>query len=548
MSRQTIDGKCYAKMLQGGVAYLSEHKEEINDLNVFPVPDGDTGTNMTMTLEGGLSEIKAEQPDSIGNLSGMFSHGVLLGARGNSGVILSQLFAGINEVLSKHECVSAKVLSEAYECGVKKAYAAVQNPTEGTILTVLRESSEYAAEQINEETTVEEFFSLLIEKAKTSLMRTKDILPVLAEADVVDSGAAGFLYMIMGMHAVLSGKLDASAYNASTGTAASNVDISLFTRDSKLEFGYCTEFLLRLTTDKVDPDSFDINKILADLEELRGESIVAYKEGDIVKVHVHTFTPGAVLSAAQRYGEFLTLKIENMSLGHSGAAAKPKIRVSKKYSTIAVATGEGMCALFTELGADMIVKGGQTANPSTEEFIEAFESCDSEHIIVLPNNKNVFLAAEQAAKIYDKAKVHIIPTASICEGYGALSVITPGISDVDMLVENINRAIKGIVGGEITCAVRDVTLGGKKVNKGDYIAISEKEIKAVAETPEEAVVGLLSAIDMDEYEIVTLFVGKGVTDEKRVELTELLEDEYPDCEIVVYEGGQDVYDYLVAVE
>jgi dihydroxyacetone kinase-like predicted kinase len=255
-----------------------------------------------------------------------------------------------------------------------------------------------------------------------------------------------------------------------------------------------------------------------------------------------------VLSAAQCYGEFLTLKIENMSLGHSGAAAKPKTKVSKKYSTIAVATGEGMCALFTELGADMIVNGGQTANPSTEEFIEAFESCNSEHIIVLPNNKNVFLAAEQAGKIYDKAKVHIIPTASICEGYGALSVITPGISDVDMLVENINRAIKGIVGGEITCAVRDVTLGGKKVKKGDYIAISEKEIKAVAETPEEAVVGLLSSIDMDEYEIVTLFVGKSVSEEKRAELTELLEDEYPDCEIVVYEGGQDVYDYLVAIE
>ena len=468
-----IDGKKFAQMLLGGASSLSQHTQEVNDLNVFPVPDGDTGTNMMKTLEGGISEIASKEDVSVADVSKSFSHGVLLGARGNSGVILSQIFAGINEELSHHDEIDALCLAKAFQNGIKKSYGAVQNPTEGTILTVFREATEYAASKIDSTSTVEDFLANHIYQAQISLNKTKEILPVLAEADVVDSGAAGYLYVIMGMYQVLTGQMVAD-YKP-TAIERQNVDINSFTRDSVLEFGYCTEFLLRLTTNKVaDPDNFDINLILSMLEELKGESIVAYKEGDVVKVHVHTFTPGVVLARAQEFGEFLTVKIENMSVGHSEAnerKAQARPKNDKKFSVLTVASGEGLCALFRELGADEIVAGGQSANPSTEEFIKAFEGCDTEHIIVLPNNKNVFLAAKQAAELYKDAKVHIIPTKNLMQGYSALSVITPGITDIDMLVSNVEDAANSVVDAEITQAVRDVTLNGQSaaaLRHGDY--------------------------------------------------------------------------------
>lgn len=541
---KVIDGKQFAKMLVGGISLLSQHVQEVNDLNVFPVPDGDTGTNMIRTLEGGLSEISSDEI-SVATISKCFAHGVLLGARGNSGVILSQIFVGINDELSKHDTIDALALSKAFSSGITRAYNAVQNPTEGTILTVFREATEYACKNINKDSSIEDFFKLHIYQAQISLRRTKDILPVLAEADVVDSGGAGYLYVVLGMYQVLTGKLD-TEYKVSEEKQM--LDISRFTRDSVLEFGYCTEFLLRLTSNKVDPDNFDIEQVLSMLEELGGESIVAYKEGDIVKVHVHTFTPGEILARAQSFGEFLTVKIENMSLGHSETPTKKKQQSDKSFSVLTVATGEGMCALLRDMGADGIVAGGQSANPSTEEFIKAFEECNTEHIIVLPNNKNVFLAANQAAQMYTDAKVHIVPTRSLMQGYGALSVITPGITDINVLVKNAESAAMGVIGGEITMAVRDATISGKSIKQGDYIAITDGEISAVADSADAAVLSMLEELDMDDYEIITLFVGKNISEDERATLTEQLEEQYPDFEIVVYDGGQDVYDYLVAIE
>lgn len=549
MSIERLDGRTLKAMLIGGAENIRENLAEINDLNVFPVPDGDTGTNMTKTIEGGLSEITKVDSLSISEIMGKFAHGVLLGARGNSGVILSQIFAGIKEELEKYETVTAVDLSNAYRNGIAKSYSAVVNPTEGTILTVFRESTEYAASMINDRSTIDDFFRLHIEEAKRSLTRTKELLPVLAEADVVDSGAAGYLCIAMGMQYALTGKLRHESYDfRDSSEEKKSLDIDKFTRDSRLEFGYCTEFLLRLTTDRCDPDAFDPKEAISLLEELSGESIVCYKTEDILKVHVHIFDPGSVLSAFRRYGEFLTVKIENMSVGHSEEAAK-KPKKKKPYSVIAVAQGEGITSLLTHIGADAIITGGQTANPSTEEFISAFESCCSDHIIVLPNNKNVFLAARQAAELYDKAKVHIVPTESVMQGYGALSVITPGITDIDMLVKNAESAAGGVLGAEITRAVRDVTIGGKEISCGDYIAIMDHDIAAIADTAEEALVGMLSeSVDTDDYEILTLFVGKDVTEERRAEITERLEDEFPELELTVYKGGQEVYDYLVALE
>lgn len=546
MSYKTIDAELFCKMLSGGAAVLKEHVGELNDLNVFPVADGDTGTNMLKTLSGGIERSISSASGGLGSLLDAFSSGVLLSARGNSGVILSQIFAGIADVLHSHDEVNAEVLAEAYKNGIKRSYAAVQNPTEGTILTVFRESTTFAAEKMSGSTDVEEFFRLHLEEAHRSLKSTKERLAVLAEADVVDSGAAGYVYIAEGMYSALTGKV--YEYVPTEGSeGAQTQDIDRFTRDSVLEFGYCTEFLLRLTTAKVDPDSFEIDLILKDLEELGGESVVAYKTGDVVKVHVHTMTPGAILERAQRYGEFLTLKIENMALGHTEKQEKKK-KKKKPYSVVSVATGEGMSALFSQMGAEKIVDGGQSKNPSAEDFVKAFSECDGREIIVLPNNKNVILAASQAAKLYKDATVHVVKTKDLMQGYCALAVINPAVKDIDAQIRGAEVAASSVVSAEITAAVRDAKLDGKELKRGQYMALSDGRMAASGDTADEALLSFFEGEDMSMYEIITLFVGKDVDDIRRAEITEKIEELYPDCELTVYKGGQPIYDYLVALE
>ena len=552
MSTKQLDGKTLKNMLIGGVENLRQNSEEVNDLNVFPVPDGDTGTNMTLTLEGGVAAVSSDSENRVGDIIGKFAKGALLGARGNSGVILSQIFAGIKEVLEKYDTVGAVELCEAYRSGIAKSYASVSNPTEGTILTVFRESVEYAAKNISKSSSIEDFFKLHIEEARRSLARTKEILPALTEADVVDSGGAGYLYIAVGMYLALTGELNAADYKPAAAPTAPALDFDRFTRDTVMERGYCTEFLLRLSSYKVDPDAFEIEAMRAMLELLGGDSIVTYKEGDIVKVHVHTLDPGRVLTSAREFGEFLTIKIENMELGHSDVeGVKKKIEQKapkKKFAVLTVATGEGICSLFTDMGADGIISGGQTNNPSTEEFIEAFNNHPAEDIIVLPNNKNVMLAAKQAAEMYEAARVHIVPTFTLMEGYGALSVITPGITDIEMLCKNAERAAKSIVGSEVTRAVRDVSIEGHEIKTGDYISITDGKITSVAEDRDAALIEMLEGVDMDDYEIINLFVGEDVDDDARVAITERLEELYPELEVIVYKGKQAIYDYLIAIE
>lgn len=538
----TIDGKQYAEMLKAGATMLSAHVPELNALNVFPVADGDTGTNMFATIEGGLIAISGDVPDSVGAVSKQFARASLLSARGNSGVILSQIFAGINEVIEGYDLVGPKELAKAYLNGINTSYASVQNPTEGTILTVFRESSEYAAANVDESSSVEDFFRYHVKEARRALARTPELLPALAEAEVVDSGGAGYLFFAEGMYGALTGEVKADVKLSAAPKTV--IDIDKFTRDSVLEFGYCTEFLLRLTTAKVDPDSFDVEPLKDELIRLGGESIVAYKTDDVVKVHVHTFTPGVILAEMQKYGEFLTVKIENMSLGHSESQKKK----TKKYATVAVACGEGLSALFTDMGADYIISGGQTANPSIEEFIKAFDEVSAEHVIVLPNNKNILLAAEQAAKNYEGAQIHVIPTKNLMQGYAAMSVIVPGMTEVEPIISGATTAAGSVIDGEITRAVRDVKIEGREIHEGDFMAISNGKIIATAENAEDAVMAMLAESDVDFCEIVTLFVGKDVDADRRVSLTERIEAEYPDLELTVYEGGQEVYDYLVALE
>ena len=550
MSTSFIDGKTLKNMLTGGVESLLRSVDVINDLNVFPVPDGDTGTNMVKTLEGGLAAITSLTDEGVDFVMEKFSRGLLLGARGNSGVILSQIFAGIKEGLAGVDSANATQLAEAYLCGIKKSYSAVSNPTEGTILTVFRESAEYAKNNITGTSSIEDFYKLHIEEAARSLERTQQILPVLKEAGVVDSGGAGYLKIAVGMYQTLTGEFDLFDYEFGGEEKTGEVDFDRFTSESVMERGYCTEFLLRLTRAKCSPEDFNVAELIAGLEKI-GNSIVAYKEGDIVKVHVHTLTPNVPLGEALKYGEFLTVKIENMELGHSDTERlkAEKQKPKRKFSVLTVAKGEGLCSLFTDMGADFIISGGQTDNPSTEEFLNAFAEYDAEDILVLPNNKNVMLAAMQAKEMYEGGKVHIIPTYTLMEGYGALSVITAGVDDIDALVESATRAAKSIVGSEITRAVRDVSIGGKQIKCGDYISITGGEITSVASDRDTALLLMLEGIeDIEDYEIITLFVGEDVDDDARVEITDKIEERYPEHEVVVYKGKQALYDYLIAIE
>ena len=553
MNTKILDGKTLRRMLIGAAETIRSNSDHINELNVFPVPDGDTGTNMMRTVEGGIAEItELNDEATVSDVSYKFAHGSLLGARGNSGVILSQIFAGIEEGLVKCEYATVIDFVNAYRNGVKKAYGSVMNPTEGTILTVFREATEFAAAKMDNDSTIEDFLSIHIEEAKRSLARTKDILPVLKEADVVDSGGAGYVCIASGMYAALTGEKEFAAYEFENG-AVSNapVNFDAFTRDSVLEFGYCTEFFLRLQSAKTNPDNFDIKIITDYLESIGGNSIVSYKTDDIVKVHVHTNDPGLVLNKMREYGEFLTVKIENMSLQHNEGemvAQEPK-KERTAVAVLTVATGEGMCELFKSMGANGIISGGQTNNPSADEFLKAFDDVNADDILVLPNNKNIFLTAKQSAELYDKSRVHIIPTASLMEGFAALSIITPELDDIETVIEEAKEAAKNVIGAEVTYAVRDAVVGGVEVKKGEYMAISAHEIKATAKTAEDALITMLSAMDdIDDHEIITLFVGQDVSDDDRAGVTEKIENAYPDHELIVYEGGQEIYNYLVAIE
>lgn len=552
MNTMILDGKTLKSMLIGAAAHIKKNCDEINDLNVFPVPDGDTGTNMSKTVEGGIAELNSINEDGELTVSGVsykFAHGSLLGARGNSGVILSQIFAGIEEVLSECEFATTIDFVRAYRNGIEKAYSSVMNPTEGTILTVFREATEVACASVDENSSIEDFLSIHIEEAKRSLARTKDILPVLKEANVVDSGGAGYVCIATGMYSALTGVESFDDYElVEASENVERVNLDAFTRDSLLEYGYCTEFLLRLQSAKVDPDSFDIGVIISYLESIGGESIVAYKTDDIVKVHVHTENPGLVLTEVRKYGEMLTIKIENMSLQHNDAEVKEERAERRALSTLAVATGEGICELFKTIGADGIISGGQTNNPSAEEFISAFREANAEKIIVLPNNKNIFLTAKQAKEMWSDGEVYIIPTKTLMQGYAALSVISP-LDEIGTLIKGACDAAENVIDAEITYAVRDAVVGGVEVARGEFMAIHDGEIRATGVCAEDTLKSFLSSIDeLDDYEIITIFVGKDISAEVRANLTEELTELYPMHEIVVYEGGQEVYSYLIAIE
>ena len=543
-----IDAVLLRRILVGGALGIRSNVQQINELNVFPVPDGDTGTNMLRTIESGISRLPKGDEHTLGELATEFAKGVVLGARGNSGVILSQYFSGICSRLEGKTSATVRELVEASLNGVRRAYSAVAQPVEGTMLTVVREIAEYALAHIDDNTTIEQLLRLAIDEGSRSLARTKEILPVLRESNVVDSGGAGCLSIALGaLNTIVGGEEPTIEF--STPVAQGQADYDLFTRESELAFGYCTECLVRLQSAKCDPDTLDTEIVTKQLEALGCDSIVALRDGDIMKVHAHTNTPSRVLDTCQIYGEFLEVKIENMTLQHTEKQIKKKNTTHKKYAVVAVCNGEGLTALFENLGADKVIDGGQTSNPSSEDFLGAFGEVDADYIIVLPNNSNIILTAKQAAELWNEGEVVVIPTKTIAQGYAAISVFNVGAESIDDQIEDMTYAKDGVVSGEVVYACRDAVINGASVKNGSAMAIVEGELVATCNTDTEAALALLDSIeDIDLCEIITLFVGEDVSDDKRVALTDKIEEKYPNLELVTHIGGQSLYSYYIAVE
>ena len=547
MAKYILDGQTFKTLVTNGCQSLINDIDRINALNVFPVPDGDTGTNMRMTIEGGVKAILAIDTNSIGEMSKKLSRAMTMSARGNSGVILSQFFKGLSLGLEGKDAVNAEELAIAFDCGVKQAYKVVQKPTEGTMLTVMREATEVANKNAATFESIEDFFACFIKEAHASLDRTPELLPVLKEAGVIDSGGAGYNRIIEGMIAALDGNILVEQEKYEQEAKAS---IGHFDADSVLEFGYCTEFILQLQNAKVNIETFDISVIVNFLETL-GDSIVAFKDEDIVKVHVHTFTPGKVIDFCQQFGEYVTFKMENMSVQHSELSdthEDPK-REHKKYAVVAVSSGEGISNAFKTMGCDEIVSGGQTMNPSSEDFINAFKKLDAENIIIFPNNGNIIMAARQAAENYEEANVVVIPTKSIAECYSALTMLDFSSDDLDTIVEEFQSTIDNVTAASVTYSIRDSFIDDVEIKKDDYMAIIGKKIVAANPSKIEVVKQLFTKVeDIRWKEVVTLIYGIDVTEEEKEEVVAYLNAAYPDLEIGELDGKQDIYSFIISIE
>ena len=543
---RTLDGILFARMINSGAANLKAHAKEINDLNVFPIPDGDTGDNMLMTMMGGVHH-DTSSCDSLCEMADRVSSGMLLSARGNSGVILSQFFEGIKNGFTGLQTADTKEVGEAFRQGVKQAYSSVMTPTEGTILTVVREATEYACEQNTE--TPEKFLNAFIDEAKRSLARTPELLPVLKKAGVVDSGAAGLIYIVDGMMRAVIGEDIADFSDVSEKTQ--ELDLDAFNEDSVLEFGYCTELLVRLQNAKTDIANFDV-KVITNYLQTVGDSIVTVRNGSIVKLHVHTMKPQKVLEFCQQYGEFLKVKIENMSLQHNNTINEEKesvlVKERKKYGVVAVACGEGLKETFCERGADVIVDGGQSMNPSAEDFITAFDEVNADVIFVFPNNGNIILTAEQAAHLYDKSDVRVIESTTIGAGYASLAMLDTSSGDTDAIVEDLRMAMDGVITAEISHCVRDATIDGMEIHTGDYIGFVGKEMLSVNESRLVTVCESIDALNFSRYDFCILICGKDANDEEAEKIEAYVNSHYRGKEIYIINGGQDVYDYIMIVE
>ena len=545
---QNIDGKQVRDMFVSGANNLKNHKDLVDKLNVFPVPDGDTGTNMSLTISCAIKELNKVEQDDIGQLGKALSKGSLMGARGNSGVILSQIIRGIAKSIEGKETLNSMDIAEALKNGSDTAYKAVIKPVEGTILTVVRESSDYALKAAALEEDVIEFMKLLVKEANNSLDRTPELLHALKEAGVVDSGGKGLVLVYEGMLKSLEGQFVESQEIQTTETTSVQVENRLSTEDIK--FQYCTEFILE--TDKIS----DLK--MRDIMIKYGDSLVVVGDDGIIKVHVHTNTPGTVLQEALAYGQLLTIKIENMKLQHENKVIKDaqedkevseQAAVSeepKEFGFIATSMGQGLAKIFKDFGVDHIIEGGQTMNPSTEDFMNAIEKMNAHNIIILPNNSNIIMAANQAKDLSDK-NIIVIPTKNVSQAFAALVNF-----DADLTIEeneaNMVEALSTVKSGQVTYAVRNTVINDVEVKEGNIIGLGEGKLLSAGDNIDEITTNLIESLVDEDSAIITLFYGEDIKEEQAEALRDSLEEKFEDIDIELYYGGQPIYYYLVSVE
>ena len=561
VDRQTIDAKILSRMFLAGAKNLEAKKEWINELNVFPVPDGDTGTNMTLTIMSAASEVSALADPDMETLAKAISSGSLRGARGNSGVILSQLLRGFTKGTKGHKEMDAVVIAAAMEKAVETAYKAVMKPKEGTILTVAREAAVKATEIAEESANLELFFRAIFEHAEKTLARTPEMLPVLKEAGVVDSGGQGLLEVFRGAFDGYLGKeIDYTAFEKAA--PASSVTKISPQAEAEIKFGYCTEFIILLDKPLPDEEVHSFKEFLMSI----GDSVVLVADDEIVKVHVHTNHPGQAFEKALTYGALSRMKIDNMREEHQeklikdaqklareqeeqdkkDAAAKAA-KERKKYGFISVSVGEGLSALFKELNVDWIIEGGQTMNPSTEDMLNAIAEVNADTIYIFPNNKNIVLAANQARDLTEDKEIVVVPTKTIPQGITALISFQPEMNGEENL-EAMMEAVSMVKTGQVTYAVRDTRLDEKEIHEGDIMGIGDHGILAVGKGRENVAKEMVAAMVDEDSEVISIYYGAETTEEDAESLAAELEEAYPDCEVEVNMGGQPIYYYIISVE
>ncbi|MBQ8327345.1 MAG: DAK2 domain-containing protein [Lachnospiraceae bacterium] len=552
MAVNMIDAGLLAKMFIAGAKSLESKKEWINELNVFPVPDGDTGTNMTLTIMSAAKEvISLAQPDMM-TLCKAISSGSLRGARGNSGVILSQLLRGFTKVVRDYDSVDVDIIAVAFDKAVETAYKAVMKPKEGTILTVAKGMAEKAAELAhNGESDLDSFIKQIIEHGDYVLSQTPEMLPVLKQAGVVDSGGQGLMEVMRGAYDAFLGKeVDFTMTTNVSHAAKANIDAQA---EMDIKFGYCTEFIIMLTKNFNIKQEIDFKEYLESI----GDSIVVVADDDIVKVHVHTNDPGLAIQRALKYGALSNMKIDNMRIEHQEklnlmaekeAAETAETPMEKKdFGFISVSVGDGISEIFTSLGVDFIIEGGQTMNPSTEDMLNAISKVNADNIFILPNNKNIVLAANQAASLTEDKKILVVPTKTIPQGITAAINFVPDLSAEENLT-NMEGEAERVKTGEVTYAVRDTMIDDKEIHQGDYMGIGDKGILSVGTDLQSVVLEMVDAMVDEDSELISIYYGSDIDEEAAGVIKDKIEEKYPDCDIELQKGGQPIYYYIISVE
>ena len=554
---RVITGQILKQMLISGSNELYNHYPEIDALNVFPVPDGDTGMNMNLTMTSGSKEIQNRTDENIYEIAKTFSRGLLMGARGNSGVITSQIFRGFSQGLEGKVEATAVDFSDALEKGVEVAYKAVVRPVEGTILTVVRESSAVLHKNVKEGMAIEKAFEILIEEAKESLKRTPELLPILKEVGVIDSGGAGLIKIFEGMYSAVKGKV--VEREKATSTDENNPIVAAGAAMEDEEFGYCTEFIMSLGPDSVKKP-FNEKRFTSILGS-HGNSLVVVHDEDIVKVHVHTMAPGQILTYAQQFGEFLKLKIENMTEQHhaleSGAQVEAHVdlvdenenKPLEEFAMIGVSSGDGIDEFFNEINIKYVVKGGQTMNPSSEDFVSAIKKAHAKNVFIFPNNSNIVMAASQACEMIDNEEInaYVVPSKTIPQGIASAIMFNPEASGEENFKE-MKSALKNVKSGEVTFSIRDSEINGVSIKKDDFIGIFEKDIVIDDKDKIQCVLGLLDKMIDEESSIVTLLVGEDVKQDEVEFVRSKFEEKYSDIDIDIRYGKQPVYSFIIGVE